>query len=97
MRCGDANPAFETPTCTIGRQLGGSGGVASVFPQSPNINRGQFAQFESGIADHVRTTGQPVDISQTFHYGNGGTRPTGITYTVTQGGQTIANQFFPNP
>ena len=81
---------------SIGRQLGGSGGVNSVFPQDPHINRGQFAQFENGVADHVRATGQPVDISQTFNYGNGGTRPTSINYVVTQNGSTVAQQTFAN-
>ena len=83
---------------TRGAQLGGNGGKKYVFPQDPHVNRGAFQVFEGRVADHVRRTGKSVDFEQTYHYGNGGTRPTGVTYSVTQNGRPILGgpQYFPN-
>jgi uncharacterized protein RhaS with RHS repeats len=82
---------------TRGAQLGGSGGTRYVFPQNPHTNRGSFQVFEGRIASHVDRTGQPVNFEQTFHYGNGGTRPTSIDYRVTDvQGNVIFSEVFPN-
>ena len=83
---------------TRGSQLGGNGGKKYVFPQEPHINRGSFQAFEGKIADYVSRTGRTVEFEQTYHYGNGGTRPTGVTYTVKDGGVPILGgpKYFPN-
>ena len=83
---------------TRGSQLGGNGGKKYVFPQDPHINRGSFQAFEGKIADYVSRTGRTVEFEQTYHYGNGGTRPTGVTYTVKDGGVPILGgpKYFPN-
>lgn len=68
-----------------------------MFPQDPHINRGQFNQFEGRVADYVQSSGQSVDISQTFNYASGGTRPTGVVYEVFDtSGNKIMSQVFSN-
>jgi RHS repeat-associated protein len=81
-----------------GNNLGGSGGKANTFPQDPHVNRGGFQIFEGKVADHVQATGKPVNFEQTYQYGNGGTRPTQIDYTVTDPstGAVILQDSFPN-
>ena len=79
----------------VGKLLGGSGGKQGVFPQLPNINRGQFAQFEKGVADAVRSNG-PVDVDIQFQYANGGTRPTQVIYDVYQNGTKVLGGIFGN-
>jgi RHS repeat-associated protein len=81
-----------------GNQLGGSGGKSNTFPQDPHVNRGAFQVFEGKVADHVTTTGKPVNFEQTYKYGNGGTRPTEINYRVTDAetGAVIFDQPFKN-
>jgi len=79
----------------IGKQLGGSGGKRNVFPQSVNINRGQFAQFEGEVADFVHTNGS-ADIHIEFEYANGGTRPTDIHYKATSKDGATLKQSFKN-
>lgn len=80
----------------IGKQLGGSGGKANVFPQNVNLNRGQFAQFEGKVADLTAKTGK-VEITITFRYDNGGTRPTHIDYEAVACDGTKISRSFKNP
>jgi RHS repeat-associated protein len=83
---------------TRAANLGGSGGKDYVWPQNPSVNRGDFRVFVGDIADHVLSTGQPVDFEQTFNYGNGGTRPTSVDYNVFDlDGNTLSQQRFNNP
>jgi RHS repeat-associated protein len=83
---------------TRAQNLGGSGGKDYVWPQDPHYNRGQFRDFEGDIADHVSTTQQPVNFEQSFDYANGGTRPTGVNYTVTDmQGNPLFQRYFSNP
>ena len=79
----------------IGKQLGGSGGKANVFPQNLSINRGEFAQFEGRVANLVHETGQ-VDITITFEY-DGTTRPTKIRYEAVANNGKRLTQSFKNP
>jgi len=83
---------------TRGAILGGSGGKDNVWPQNLTSYRGPLREFERRIADHVRSTGQPVKFKQTFNYGNGGTRPTDFDYYVFDGnGNTLFQNNFKNP
>jgi RHS repeat-associated protein len=79
----------------IGKLLGGSGGKNGVFPQLKGINRGQFRDFESAVANAVKKKGA-VDVELNFIYGNGGTRPTSITYDVYRQGSKILEGIFGN-
>jgi RHS repeat-associated protein len=79
----------------LGRNLGGSGGKDNIFAQLPNINRGEFSQFEKQVAKSVQKNGA-VDINVQFSYGNGGTRPTGVTYDVSRNGQKLLSRVFGN-
>ncbi len=80
----------------VGNQLGGSGGKAIIFPQNPNINRGQFAQFEARVANMVKQKGD-VKITITFDYANEGTRPTTVHYEAVASNGTELKQSFDNP
>jgi len=79
----------------IGKLLGGSGGKDGVLPQLKGINRGQFRAFESQVANVVQKKGA-VDVEVNFIYGNGGTRPTSITYDVFHQGEKILEGIFGN-
>jgi uncharacterized protein RhaS with RHS repeats len=83
---------------TRGSLLGGSGGKDYVWPQDPHYNRGQFRDFEGRVASYVKRTNQPVNFEQTYQYANGGTRPTGVDYVITDiQGSPIFSTNFPNP
>nr|WP_218056626.1 DNA/RNA non-specific endonuclease [Gilliamella apicola] len=82
---------------TRGNQLGGSGGKDYVFPQDPHTNRGTFQVFEGKVADYVRDTGNSVTFEQTYHYDNGGTRPTRIDYKVYDNGISVFDESFSKP
>ena len=76
----------------IGKQLGGSGGKANVFPQNPNVNRGSFAQFEGRVASLVHES-ESVNITITFEY-DSGTRPTSVRYeAVGNHGRKLTQTF----
>jgi hypothetical protein len=79
----------------LGRILGGSGGKGNVFPQLPAINRGKYRAFEGRVKDYIEKHGT-VDIEWDFIYGNGGTRPTQIKYTVFQNGKKVLGEVFNN-
>lgn len=80
------------------KNAGGSGRKKYVCPQDPNVNRGRFAQFEKQITNYVGRTQQSVNFEQNFQYANGGTRPTGLNYHITDlSGNTLFTRFFPNP
>jgi len=79
----------------IGKLLGGSGGKNGVFPQLKGINRGQFRAFEAQVANLVNKRGA-VDVELNFVYGNGGTRPTSITYDVYRKGEKVLEGIFGN-
>jgi RHS repeat-associated protein len=79
----------------IGKLLGGGGGKEGVFPQLKGINRGQFRDFEAAVANAVKKKGT-VDVELNFIYGNGGTRPTSITYDVYRQGSKILEGIFGN-
>ncbi|MGF6393561.1 RHS repeat-associated core domain-containing protein [Pseudomonas plecoglossicida] len=79
----------------IGKLLGGSGGKDGVFPQLKGMNRGQFRTFESQVANVVKKKGA-VDVELNFIYGNGGTRPTSITYDVYRQGEKVLQGIFGN-
>ena len=80
----------------LGRNLGGSGGKDNIFAQAPNINRGDFAQFEKRVATFVKENGA-VDIDVQFSYAtNGGTRPTSVSYDVYKNGQKVLDALFSN-
>lgn len=79
----------------LAKVLGGQGGKGNVFPQLPNINRGQYRSFEDSVRKFVNKNGS-VDIEWTFKYGNGGTRPTAIQYDVYQNGNLVLDQIFRN-
>ena len=51
------------------KNLGGSGGVGHVFPQTPGINTGRYRAFEMHIANKIKDHGSgKVDIL--FKYPN---------------------------
>jgi len=81
----------------IGNNLGGLGGVRSgnIFPQTPSVNRGSFAQFEQQIARRVQA-GDNVFSRVVPRYEGGSTRPYEILYQVRINGKTI-NRTFGNP
>ncbi len=81
----------------IGNNLGGLGSRNSgnIFPQSLNINRGRFRQFEGLVADEVRA-GKDVFVRVVPKYHTGSTRPYEILYQVRIDGDTIT-RVFPNP
>ncbi|WP_020190345.1 RHS repeat-associated core domain-containing protein, partial [Pseudomonas putida] len=79
----------------IGKLLGGAGGKDGVFPQLKYINRGQFRAFEAQIANVIKKKGA-VDVELNVVYGNGGTRPTSITYDVYRQGEKILEGIFAN-
>jgi hypothetical protein len=78
-----------------GRQLGGYGGSTSgnIFPQTPNINRGAYAQFESEIAGAIREEGYGFIRVKPEYTAASPTRPVGITYQVRIGGKTYVDYF----
>ena len=56
----------------IAQRLGGTGAQAwNILPQSPNINRGEWARSEATVADIVKR-GNTVDYTVILEYGNGG-------------------------
>ena len=63
----------------IGKNLGGDGGVNGVFPQTPNINRGEFRDFEQSIARAVQA-GDNVIVRVVPQYAGGATRPHEVLY-----------------
>ena len=81
----------------IGRALGGPGGMTSrnIIPQSPNVNRGSFKQFEAQIASAVRN-GDEVFVRVRPRYYSGSTRPHTIDYYTRINGKTELVSF-PNP
>ena len=80
----------------IGKQLGGSGGKGNVFPQNLSKNRGAFAQFEGVVADMIHSKGS-AQITVSFEYANGGTRPTGVNYEAVAPDGTVLKDSFKNP
>lgn len=80
----------------IGKQLGGTGGKANIFPQNLRINRGEYAQFEGRVANLVSESGS-VSINISFEYDDGGTRPSKINYDVTSIDGKRLTQSFKNP
>jgi len=81
----------------IGRALGGRGGATSgnIIPQAPRINRGEFRQFETMIAQRV-AAGDQVYIRIVPRYRGGDLRPYEILYQARINGKTVS-QAFPNP
>ncbi|AMP06164.1 RHS repeat-associated core domain-containing protein [Collimonas pratensis] len=81
----------------VGNQLGGRGGKKYVFPQALGVNRGAFAQWESGIAEQVKAGNVNADISVKLNYKDAvSTRPHEIVYSYTINGQTRSKTFM-NP
>ena len=68
----------------------------NVFAQIPNINRGQFAQFEGGVAKMVKQKGE-IKVNVSFDYANGRTRPTDVHYEAIARDGTKLKQSFKNP
>ena len=82
----------------LAKNLGGSGGVGHVFPQTPGINTGLYRAFEMRIAKKIRDHGSgKVDIL--FKYPNANSKmPNAIFYTYEIGGERFTQQFVnPNP
>lgn len=83
---------------TRAKILGGSGGKDNVWPQNFSVFRGALREFERRIADYIIATGQPVNVKQTFNYGEGGTRPTDFNYYVfDKNGNILFQNNFGNP
>lgn len=80
----------------IGKQLGGRGGKKYVFPQTLGINRGQFAQWESGIAEQVWAGNVNAHVTVRLLYKGASTRPDRIVYSYTINGHT-ETEAFANP
>jgi RHS repeat-associated protein len=79
----------------IGNRLGGKGGKKNIFPQTPNINRGQFRDFEASIAESV-SQGSNVIVRVVPQYAIGSTRPHSVLYQARIDGQTTS-MMFSNP
>jgi RHS repeat-associated protein len=79
----------------IGNRLGGSGGKGNIFPQAPNVNRGEFRDFEGDIAEAVKG-GSNVIVRVTPQYDEGATRPHSILYQARIDGHT-ETRIFRNP
>ena len=82
----------------LAKNLGGSGGVGHVFPQTPGINMGLYRAFEMRIAKDIRDHGSgKVDIL--FNYPNANSKmPNAILYTYEVGGKRYTQPFEnPNP
>ena len=82
----------------LAKNLGGSGGVGHVFPQTPGINTGRYRAFEMHIANKIKDYGSgKVDIL--FNYPNANSKmPNAIFYTYEIGGERFTQQFDnPNP
>ncbi|NIF22089.1 hypothetical protein F3J40_10815 [Pantoea sp. Acro-835] len=79
----------------LAKVLGGQGGKGNIFPQLPAINRGGYRVFENEVRTYISKNGS-VDIDWKFIYSNGGTRPTGIIYNVSQNGKTVLYSIFGN-
>ena len=73
----------------LAKNLGGSGGVGHVFPQTPGINMGLYRAFEMDIANKIRDHGSgKVDIL--FNYPNANSKmPNAIFYTYEVGGKRV--------
>jgi RHS repeat-associated protein len=82
----------------IGKQLGGLGGAKSgnIFPQNRSVNRGEYAQFENEIAEHVKSTGQSVPVNIIFVYKGGSARPIRVKYNAIINGK-VHSRIFDNP
>jgi hypothetical protein len=78
----------------IGRNLGGSGtDISNIIPQSPNVNRGAFRQFEQQITRQVEA-GNRVFVRVVPRYESAAaTRPNQIVYQVRVNGETITRTF----
>jgi len=82
----------------LAKNLGGSGGVGHVFPQTPGINMGLYRAFEMDIAKKIDDHGSgKVDIL--FKYPNANSKmPNAIFYTYEVGGKRVTQRFEnPNP
>jgi len=79
----------------IGKQLGGKGGASSdnIFSQNPHINRGDFAQHETRIANLVRD-GHNVEVDVQLNYN--GSRVDSITYDTYINGALYDSTLFGN-
>lgn len=83
----------------LSRMLGGGGGVSSnnIFPQSPNINRGVYREFERQIVQSIKESGETAQIQIILEYSsNTSTRPSLIRYFVKIGDE-IQSRIFINP
>jgi RHS repeat-associated protein len=75
-------PTTDDAGHSIACRLGGPGKNPDfIFPQSPNINRGQFSRFEAKVYAKVLKHGA-VDVEVTLFYGSNETRPFSIDYAV---------------
>ena len=74
----------------LAKNLGGSGGVGHVFPQTPGINMGLYRAFEMDIAKKIDDHGSgKVDIL--FKYPNANSKmPNAIFYTYEVGGKRFS-------
>ncbi|MEZ4711497.1 MAG: DNA/RNA non-specific endonuclease [Caldilineaceae bacterium] len=80
----------------VSKKLGGLL-TDNIFPQSVNINRGAYRQFELQLAELITQTGNPASINIQFIYDTASsTRPTSIIYEATINGN-IFSQVFSNP
>lgn len=78
----------------IGQNLGGLGGVRGrqIFPQTPNVNRGVYNQFEQQVVRRVKA-GDNLFARVVPRYREGATRPFEVLYQVRFNGHTISRTF----
>jgi hypothetical protein len=84
----------------LAHRLGGPGNQPiNIFPQSANVNRGIYAQFENSIYDCIVGGASSASLSWTFTYASTShTKPDSVTYKATFSGGSCANlsQVFSN-
>ncbi|WP_179945825.1 DNA/RNA non-specific endonuclease, partial [Methylobacterium indicum] len=81
-----------------GRLLGGTGtNIDNIFPQTPNINRGAFREFEKTISKQIISTGQTADLNLRANYVGNSNRPVSLDYVARFPNGTVLSQTFPNP
>ena len=77
----------------LANHLGGLAEPTNLFPQSPNLNRGAWNQYEAAIYDCLKPGGaEKAELSWTFSYESSShTRPNRATYRQAYTGGTCSD------
>jgi hypothetical protein len=76
----------------IATRFNGPSGYNNLVPQDKNLNLSAYKRMENGLAKHV-AAGDDVSAKVTYHYDEGGLRPSHIQVNSTINGRKFQNVF----